>query len=64
MLTNQPLKARPRSNIFAGQKARPRLSLNLHTMPQTSDRHFKKWLFLAILVFGLMVLVAFSIFWQ
>ncbi len=42
----------------------PRLSLSLHTMPQSADSHFKKWLFLAFFIFGLMVLVAIIIFWR
>ena len=59
---NSKPQARPRS--FNTKQAMPRLSLNLHTMPQTADSHFKKWLFLGLLIFGLMVLIAFLIFWQ
>ncbi len=47
-----------------GAKNLPHLSLNLHTMPQTANSHFKKWLFLAALIFGLMILVAILIFWR
>ena len=39
-----------------------KLSLNLHTMPQTSTGHFKKWLVLALLVFGLFVIIALLVF--
>ena len=39
------------------------LSLGLHTMPQTGSSHFKKWLLLGLLVFGLLVLVGLIIFW-
>ncbi|MFA4999948.1 MAG: hypothetical protein WC545_01135 [Patescibacteria group bacterium] len=40
-----------------------RLSLKLHTMPRTSDSHFKKWLILGILMAALMVLIAFLVLW-
>jgi hypothetical protein len=33
-------------------------------MPQTGSSHFTKWLFLALLIFGLMVLGALAIFWS
>ena len=45
-------------------KNSPRLSLNLHTMPQSADSHFKKWLFLAGFVFVLVILGALIIFWR
>jgi len=61
---NENSKSPARSRIFNAKQTLPRLSLNLHTMPQTADSHFKKWLFLALLIFGLMMLIAFSIFWQ
>jgi len=54
-------KTRPKSSLFAGQKF-PRLSLSLHTMPQTSTGHFKKWLVLGILTFGLIIIVALILF--
>ena len=59
---NKPKTTRP--GALNGLKSLPRLSLNLHTMPQTADGHFKKWLVLASLVFALMILIAFIIFWQ
>ncbi len=52
------------SRILKKQKSFSHLSLSLHTMPQTADSHFKKWLFLASLIFGLMIIVVFLIFWQ
>ncbi|MFA5155082.1 MAG: hypothetical protein WC453_01480 [Patescibacteria group bacterium] len=64
MLMNSDNKTLARSRSLAAKQALPRLSLSLHTMPQTADSHFKKWLFLGLLIFGLMVLIAFLIFWQ
>lgn len=61
---NDNSKSSARSRSFNSKQVMPRLSLNLHTMPQTADSHFKKWLFLGLLIFGLMVLVAFVIFWH
>lgn len=52
--------ARPRNTRL---RSEPRLSLNLHTMPQSPDSHFKKWLFLALLIFVLMIAGAVWIFW-
>jgi len=45
-------------------KARPRLSLSLHTMPQTGSSHFLKWLLLALLIFCFLALLAFFAFWH
>ncbi len=45
-----------------GTPPKSKLSLNLHTMPQTSTGHFKKWLVLALLVFGLFVIIALLVF--
>lgn len=56
-------KPRPRTSAFIGSRNFPRVSLNLHTMPQTSDSHFKKWLFLGLLIAGLMILLAVLLFW-
>jgi len=65
MLNNNPVnKLRPRSSAMANTKPLPPLSLNLHTMPQTADSHFKKWLVLGLLIFILMILVAFWAFWR
>lgn len=47
----------------AGASKRPPLSLNLHTMPQTVSGHFKKWLLFALLIFGILIAVAFIILW-
>ncbi|MFA7088041.1 MAG: hypothetical protein WC146_01730 [Patescibacteria group bacterium] len=64
MLNIPDNKSRTRSSIFTeNQKTRPRLSLNLHTMPQTADSHFKNWLVLGALIFGLMIVIAILIFW-
>ncbi len=64
MLVNNDNKVPARSRAFGIKQAAPRLFLSLHTMPQTADSHFKKWLFLGLLIFGLMALIAFLIFWQ
>jgi len=63
MLNNNLNNKSPLRLRAAGSKLEPHLSLNLHTMPQTVGSHFLKWLFLGLLVFGLMVLIAFLIFW-
>lgn len=42
----------------------PKLSMNLHTMPQTIDGHWKKWLglgFLVLGVFALLMLIFYSL---
>ena len=59
-LNNKP-RSRPK---ITNSKIMPRLSLNIHIMPQTVSSHFRKWLFLGLLIFGLMVLIAVSIFWR
>jgi hypothetical protein len=63
MLNNSSNKTPNRQRPLAA-KTLPRLSLDLHTMPQTDNSHFKKWLFLALLIFGLLVIAAIFIFWQ
>lgn len=60
-LKNSP---RPRTSAFIGSRNFPRVSLSLHTMPQTSDSHFKKWLFLGLLIVGLMIISAILLFWK
>jgi len=57
-------QSRLRPGILANSKIMPRLSLNLHTMPQTSKSYFKKWLILgiSIFVFMLVIVVIFSSF--
>jgi hypothetical protein len=64
MLENRSNKKVAARAPILGVKNLPHLSLNLHTMPQTANSHFKKWLFLAILMGCLMVLVTILIFWQ
>ncbi|HBA36573.1 TPA: hypothetical protein DCZ15_01710 [Candidatus Falkowbacteria bacterium] len=57
-------KPRTRPGVLTdNSKTQPRLSLSLHTMPQTADNHFKKWLILGLLVFGLMVIIAILLVW-
>ena len=53
-------RMRPRG--LAGRETPPKLSLGLHTMPQTATGHFKKWLVLALLIFGVIILLALLIF--
>lgn len=48
--------------LRGGLKRQP-LSLDLHTMPKTGSSHFQKWLLLALLVTGLLILVALIMFW-
>ncbi|MFA5024366.1 MAG: hypothetical protein WC523_05385 [Patescibacteria group bacterium] len=59
--SNQPNKTRLRPGLFSGQKL-PHLSLNLHIMPQTSTGHFKKWLVLGMVVFGIIIIIALILF--
>jgi hypothetical protein len=63
MLNSNANKAPSRPRTL-NAKLLPRLSLSLHTMPQTDNSHFKKWLFLGLLIFGLLVIAALFIFWQ
>ncbi len=60
-MLNNDSKNKPvtRPSILSSKKSAPRLSLNLHTMPQTAPSHFRKWLFLGLLIFIIMVLAAF-----
>lgn len=63
MINNQiNNKPRTRPSIFSSAKSLPRLSLSLHTMPQTSTSHFRKWLLLGLLIFCFFALVAFLLF--
>jgi len=56
---------KPQSRLRAvSPKIRPRLFLSLHTMPQTGSSHLKKWLFLGLLIFGLVILFALTVFWR
>jgi len=57
-LNNSP---RSRSRVLSA--AVPKISLNLHMMPQTADNHFKKWLFLGLLIFVVMVLLVILVLW-
>jgi len=54
---NKNNQSRLRPGILANAKM-PRLSLNLHTMPQTANSYFKKWLILGILIFIFMIVLA------
>jgi len=63
MLNNNPnSKPTTRPSILSSKKSVPRLSLSLHTMPRTSSGRFRKWLFLGLLIFAIMILVAFLLF--
>lgn len=64
-MMNEGFKKPPLTRPGAGIKSRPqpRLFLNLHTMPQTAENQFKKWLILAALIFGLFILILMIIFW-
>jgi len=48
-------------NLRAGKKM-PRLSLSLHTMPQTSNSHMKKWLLWGALILLFLVITAYFLF--
>lgn len=39
-----------------------RLSLNLHTMPHSSDHHLKKWILWGLLILLVLVIIAYFIF--
>jgi len=54
---NKNNQSRLRPGILPNQKTMPHLSLNLHTMPQTSNSYFKKWLILGISIFIFMVII-------
>jgi hypothetical protein len=56
MLNNFDTKSRVRTSILSGVTKRPRLSLNLHTMPQTVTGHWKKWLVLGLIILGILAL--------
>ncbi|MEI6529491.1 MAG: hypothetical protein WCN88_03790 [Candidatus Falkowbacteria bacterium] len=62
MLNNLDPKSRPRPSILGGATKRPRLSLNLHTMPQTVTSHWKKWLVLGFLILGIFAIVSFLLY--
>ena len=64
MVNNLDNKTRLRAKIAAHPAPLPNLSLSLHTMPQTSTGHFKKWLVLGLIIFGLMVITAIIVFWS
>ncbi len=51
-------QSRLRQGVLSNSRITPRLSLNLHMMPQTSTKYFKKWLILGISIFILMIIVA------
>lgn len=62
MLNNLDPKSRPRPSLLGGAMKHPRLSLNLHTMPQTVTGHWKKWLVLGFLILGIFALTSFLLF--
>jgi len=62
MMETTDNKLRPRPTAARVAKSWPRLSLNLHTMPQTDGGHWQKWLLLGILILGLIVLAAYFLF--
>lgn len=62
MLNNLDTKSRPLSGGQAATPKRPRLSLNLHTMPQTVTGHWKKWLVLGFLILAIFALGSFLLF--
>ncbi len=64
MINNNFHNKTPLRTHKLNSKLSPRLSLSLHTMPQTANSHFKKWLFLALFIFALMILTALIIFWH
>lgn len=55
---NKNNQSRLRPGVLSNSKLMPRLSLNLHTMPQTSTKYFKKWLILGLSIFVFMVIIA------
>lgn len=59
-MMNQPKnnQSRLRPGILSNSKTMPHLSLNLHTMPQTSTGYFKKWLILGISIFVFILIIA------
>ena len=62
MLNNLESKPHLRPSILGGAVKKPRLYLNLHTMPQTITGHWKKWLVLGCLVLGIFALTSFLLF--
>ena len=54
---NKNNQSRLHPGSLTGQKITPRLSLNLHTMPQTANTSFKKWLVLGISIFVFMIII-------
>lgn len=54
---NKNNQFRLRPGIFSNSKMMPNLSLNLHTMPQTSTSYFKRWLVLGISIFVFVIIV-------
>lgn len=55
---NKNNQSRLRPGVLSNSKVIPRLLLNLHTMPQTSTKYFKKWLILGLSIFVFMVIIA------
>jgi len=62
MLNNLDPKSRPQPSALGGAAKRQRLSLNLHTMPQTVTGHWKKWLVLGFLILAIFALASFLLY--
>ncbi len=63
MLNNLEQKTSTRTSVLGGAAKKQRLSLNLHTMPQTVTGHWKKWLVLGFLILGIFALVSFVLYY-
>ncbi|MFA5130833.1 MAG: hypothetical protein WC467_00215 [Patescibacteria group bacterium] len=63
MLNNLEQKPSTRTSILGGGAKKQRLSLNLHTMPQTVTGHWKKWLVLGFLILGIFALLSFGLYY-
>lgn len=63
MLNNLETKNSSRSSFMTGTTKRPRLSLNLHTMPQTVTSNWKKWLFLGVVILLIFAGISFLLYY-
>ena len=61
MLNNLDPKSKLRPGLLGGAK-RSRLSLNLHTMPQTISGHWKNWLLLGFLILGIFAVASLALY--
>ncbi len=65
MLNNNGVdnKTRPmKRGLKVAKSPLPRLSLNLHTMPQSSDQHLKRWLLWGLLILLVIAIIAYFLF--